>query len=1441
VIMAGFEIDQDFLKAFGGAPEPSTTKPGSANDLKGAFAEGSQAAEPSLASGAVAPFVGFNKALMTLGKPVDWISSGISAVTGLPEAEAPFGGSESIRRGLSSIGADPTKMEPRSTVEKYLQAGGEGIGGAFTMGAVGPTLATKVAPYFPNLAKTIEMATAFRAPVGASRPAALAPVAEMAVPAFTGGMGAEAASDLVPESWKGIAGLGGGLAGGAVGALGVAGSKAIPTMARAGMDYFAPLTEGGRQRLAQEKVVAGMGSPLRTREILTEETPDLVPGSKPTLFQKTGDQATGQLERQAESLSPAPFIERRGEQNAARIEALNKAQPSGAPEELPNFLRSKLADIEEGTTKSLEGATARAAEETRLLGGTQTPEAYGQTLRQSTEDARKAARTARSDLYKAIDPDNKLNAITTPIREMADNVLGGMTEHDAPLSGEPKAIFELAQKMGDVLPFKNLDAFDKRITAAISAERRAVGESPILMRLSQLKGAVVNSIVNSAENQHNWEQAAVAAGKMAPEDTLASRMNAYAEKAGEAPVVTGKPTAFQADLENAPVYHPNGQINVKYQVVDAPDLITSHDKDFRLRSDYPQELQPRNRAAGPAQDQVNEIASKLQPERLGPSPEVNSGAPIIGPDNIVESGNGRTLAIQKAYDAGRGNEYRAWLESQGYDTTGMKQPMLVGRRLTDMTPDERVKFAQSANTPTGLGMGAVEQAASDARLLGDISAPISPGPLSSAANQDFVRAVMERLPASERRNFLNDKGELSSGGEKRLQAALSSSAYDDPAFIRRAFESTDNNIKGIADAMTSVAGPWSKMRQAAANGDIAPEHDITDNLMDAVRMVMRARDEGKPLGFYLKQSDMFNSPIEQMAKDIIMPNGEKVASSKAISASLRNYAEEAQKNLAGERLFGETLKPEEVLRTSLGKAEKEAIEPTIAAEAKPTRKNLEPNMTPEAVEASKAAKAAHAEYAKTYKQGTVNDVLRTTGFSGQYRTPNATVVGKFFPAGANGEEAAMAFRKAVGDDAKAISTMQDYISWSARRAAEREDGSLDPKKFATWRKTHDSALRAFPELAGRFDNALDASKRMAELAVARKGAVDDFQRGAIGRVLKVSEPEDVVKTVGSIFNQTNAVGQMKALADATAGSQYGGISDGRAGLRRAIAEYVNNKFISPVESATSGQGTIKSASFQTFLKNNEAALTAKDKAGRSIFSPKELEAWKAIGEDLNRANRSISGNALPGRSTTAQDILPSLKQAEQSNLGLLAKMAIGMGAGYETRGTIGAAGGVLGAIGNHIIGNARNAGLTKVQDMVVEILLHPELALPALERVSSSSKPAGNTLAAAFKRLPVYGLNGAGAGKQEDANDYAKIYGEKNDNTPEPRPLTIHGPANRFAGGRIGRASGGKVAHNIQPLVSRLMGLAEQAKKSTDSSTKPLLDAPDASIVKALRVANQAI
>jgi hypothetical protein len=62
------------------------------------------------------------------------------------------------------------------------------------------------------------------------------------------------------------------------------------------------------------------------------------------------------------------------------------------------------------------------------------------------------------------------------------------------------------------------------------------------------------------------------------------------------------------------------------------------------------------------------------------------------------------------------------------------------------------------------------------------------------------------------------------------------------------------------------------------------------------------------------------------------------------------------------------------------------------------------------------------------------------------------------------------------------------------------------------------------------------------------------------------------------------------------------------------------------------------------------------------------------------------------------------------------------------------------------------------------------------------------------------------------------------------------------SGGRIGRASGGRVdTGRREQLVNRLMTMAKSAKKLTDKTTEPLLNAPDDAVVKALDVAQQAI
>ena len=88
-----------------------------------------------------------------------------------------------------------------------------------------------------------------------------------------------------------------------------------------------------------------------------------------------------------------------------------------------------------------------------------------------------------------------------------------------------------------------------------------------------------------------------------------------------------------------------------------------------------------------------------------------------------------------------------------------------------------------------------------------------------------------------------------------------------------------------------------------------------------------------------------------------------------------------------------------------------------------------------------------------------------------------------------------------------------------------------------------------------------------------------------------------------------------------------------------------------------------------------------------------------------------------------------------------------------------------------------------------------------------------------------------------------EAYRRQQNNLPGKLLAPLAGPiTGLFAkGGRTGRKSGGKVGMDVKPLVDRLMSLADQAKKATDNNTKPLLNAPDETIVKALRVANQAI
>lgn len=143
------------------------------------------------------------------------------------------------------------------------------------------------------------------------------------------------------------------------------------------------------------------------------------------------------------------------------------------------------------------------------------------------------------------------------------------------------------------------------------------------------------------------------------------------------------------------------KISSNFALVEAKDLIASHDSLGVANPKFPQELQPRDRSDKKSVESIEANAKNLNPSKLGDTEFAGNGAPIVGDDLVVESGNGRAIAIISAYDNGDAGEYKEWLaenaESFGFkaeQVNDREQPVLVRIRKSKL---DRVNFAIEAN------------------------------------------------------------------------------------------------------------------------------------------------------------------------------------------------------------------------------------------------------------------------------------------------------------------------------------------------------------------------------------------------------------------------------------------------------------------------------------------------------------------------------------------------------------------------------------------------------------------------------------------------------------------------------------------------------------------------------------------------------------------------
>lgn len=330
--------------------------------------------------------------------------------------------------------------------------------------------------------------------------------------------------------------------------------------------------------------------------------------------------------------------------------------------------------------------------------------------------------------------------------------------------------------------------------------------------------------------------------------------------------------------------------DMSYEVKSLDELIASNDAAYGINPKYPSELQPRDRTDEVSRQQIENMANDLRPEWLGESPGLSDGAPIIGMDNVVESGNGRTMAIGKAYEQGKGEAYRQFVndfaDARGFDISGVNNPVLVRTRLTDT---DRVQFSRLANESDVAQFSATERAVSDADRLPDSSLLNinNDGNINLDQSMDFVRGFVDSLPKSEQGSVITADGRLSQDGKRRIESALTQRAYGDSSLVTRLSENLDDDSKTVLNALLRAAPQLAQLGDLVKQGG-RHSNTIAQDLAQAAQKLSDLKANGQTVPDYLNQGQLLDDGLSSGAKGFLNVFDSNKRSAKAISDNIQN-------------------------------------------------------------------------------------------------------------------------------------------------------------------------------------------------------------------------------------------------------------------------------------------------------------------------------------------------------------------------------------------------------------------------------------------------------------------------------------------------------------------------------------------------------------------------
>jgi hypothetical protein len=168
--------------------------------------------------------------------------------------------------------------------------------------------------------------------------------------------------------------------------------------------------------------------------------------------------------------------------------------------------------------------------------------------------------------------------------------------------------------------------------------------------------------------------------------------------------------------------------------------------------------------------------------------------------------------------------------------------------------------------------------------------PSKDGDIAAASNAGFIAKFIEKVGKAEAAGLLTADSRPTKALVDRIQCAIFSKAYADDRLLTLMAEETHPAVKNILTALTAAAPVFAKIRASYPDmGGIK----LVDNIIEATRLMVQARDDGDGIEMILSQMGLF-SQIPEETKTITRILNDNIRRSKHLGTVFK---------LAGERIL----------------------------------------------------------------------------------------------------------------------------------------------------------------------------------------------------------------------------------------------------------------------------------------------------------------------------------------------------------------------------------------------------------------------------------------------------------------------------------------------------------------------------------------------------------